>query len=574
MKKRNIALMVTIGVVLSGLSIPHASAKNNLPDFPSNVISAEKFNEKIGSPEFKSGLLTEPSSKDPESIVLDYFNANKNVYKFGKGSADASFKIISQEKDEFGNTIVRLQQMYNGVPVFGSTQVGHVNKKGVLTVVSGSVIPDLDKQANLNAVSKQNEKDIVSIAQKDLGYTPTYTQEPKVQLVVYTHEKTATYAYQVSLHFLSPKPGNYDYFIEAKTGKILNKYNKIQNPTKIKKEEASNKSVTIQESSLSPDLKTITGTATTGTGIGVLGDTKTLNMVKSTNGYYLQDNTRGKGIFTYNAKNNTTLPGSLWVEKTNKYTTASDRAAVDAHFYAGVVYDYYKKTFNRNSYDNNGAALKSTVHYDQNYDNAFWDGTEMVYGDGDGTMFTALSGGIDVIGHELTHAVTERTSNLTYQDEPGALNEAISDIFGTLIEFSYKGNKGNYDIGEDVYTPNIPGDALRSMSDPTKYGDPDNYTDRYTGTDDNGGVHTNSGIINKAAYLLAEGGTSYGVTVPGIGRDKLGKIYYRANTTYFTESTTFSQARAALMQAAADLYGSTSAEVNAVTLAYDAVGVE
>ena len=86
------------------------------------------------------------------------------------------------------------------------------------------------------------------------------------------------------------------------------------------------------------------------------------------------------------------------------------------------------KTFNRNSYDNNGAALKSTVHYDQNYDNAFWDGTEMVYGDGDGTMFTALSGGIDVIGHELTHAVTEHTSNLTYQDEPGALNEAISDI--------------------------------------------------------------------------------------------------------------------------------------------------
>ena len=112
------------------------------------------------------------------------------------------------------------------------------------------------------------------------------------------------------------------------------------------------------------------------------------------------------------------------------------------------------------------------------------------------------------------------------------------------------------------------------MSNPTKYGDPDNYADRYTGTDDNGGVHTNSGIINKAAYLLAEGGTSYGVTVPGIGKDKLGKIYYRANTAYFTESTTFSQARAALVQAAADLYGSNSAEVKAVTLAYDAVGVK
>ena len=574
MKKRKIALMVTIGITLSGLSISHTFAKNSPQNFPSNVISTEKFNEKIGSPEFKSGLLTEPSSKSPESIVLDYFNANKSVYKFGKESAEASFKILSQEKDTLGNTIVRLQQMYKGVPVFGSTQVGHVNAQGVLTVVSGSVIPDLDKQVNLDTVSRQSEKELISIAEKDLGYSPKYTQDPKVQLVVYTHEKTATYAYQVSLHFLAPEPGNYDYFIEAKTGRILNKYNKIQNPVKTKKESGSNKSANIQESASSPDLKTIIGTATTGTGIGVLGDTKTLNMTKNTNGYYLQDNTRGKGIFTYNAKNETTLPGSLWVEKTNKYTTTSDRAAVDAHFYAGVVYDYYKKTFNRNSYDNNGAVLTSTVHYDQNYDNAFWDGTEMVYGDGDGTMFTALSGGIDVIGHELTHAVTERTSNLMYQDEPGALNEAISDIFGTLIEFSYKGSKGNYDIGEDVYTPNTPGDALRSMSDPTKYGDPDNYADRYTGTDDNGGVHTNSGIINKAAYLLAEGGTSYGVTVPGIGRDKLGKIYYRANTTYFTESTTFSQARAALVQAAADLYGTDSPEVNAVALAYDAVGVE
>ena len=196
----------------------------------------------------------------------------------------------------------------------------------------------------------------------------------------------------------------------------------------------------------------------------------------------------------------------------------------------------------------------------------------MVYGDGDGTTFISLSGGLDVVAHELTHAVTSSSSNLVYQNESGALNEAISDIFGTLVEF-YKNNNPDYLIGEDIYTPGTANDALRSMSDPTKYGDPDHYSKRYTGTSDNGGVHTNSGIINKAAYLLAAGGTHYGVTVTGIGNDKVGAIYYRANTVYLTSSSTFSQARAALVQAAADLYGATSAEVNSVKKSYDAVGV-
>ena len=167
---------------------------------------------------------------------------------------------------------------------------------------------------------------------------------------------------------------------------------------------------------------------------------------------------------------------------------------------------YYKATFNRNSINDAGAPLKSTVHYGSRYNNAFWNGSQMVYGDGDGVTFTSLSGGIDVIGHELTHAVTEYSSDLIYQNESGALNEAISDVFGTLVEF-YDNRNPDWEIGEDIYTPGKAGDALRSMSDPTKYGDPDHYSKRYTGTSDNGGVHTNSGIINKQAYLLANGGT-------------------------------------------------------------------
>jgi thermolysin len=286
----------------------------------------------------------------------------------------------------------------------------------------------------------------------------------------------------------------------------------------------------------------------------------------------LQDNTRGGGVFTYDAKNRQQLPGSLWADADNVFNAAYDGAAVDAHFYAGKTYDYYKSVFNRNSYDNKGAALKSTVHYGRNYNNAFWNGSQMVYGDGDGSTFIPLSGGLDVVAHELTHAVTDFSSDLIYQNESGALNESMSDIFGTLVEF-HANNNPDYEIGEDIYTPGTPNDALRSMSNPAKYQDPDHYSVRYTGTGDNGGVHINSGIINKAAYLLAVGGTHYGVTVPSIGNAKVGAIYYRANTVYLTASSNFSQARAALVQSAADLYGAGSAEVNAVNKSYDAVGV-
>jgi bacillolysin len=179
---------------------------------------------------------------------------------------------------------------------------------------------------------------------------------------------------------------------------------------------------------------------------------------------------------------------------------------------------------------------------------------------------------LDVVAHELTHAVTDTTADLIYQNESGAINESMSDIFGTLVEYDTNNNP-DWEIGEDIYTPNQGGDALRSMSDPAKYGDPDHYSVRYTGTQDNGGVHINSGIGNKAAYLLSQGGTHYGVKVTGIGTDKTGAIYYRALTQYLTPSSNFSQLRSAAVQSATDLYGAGSAEVASVNAAYNAVGV-
>lgn len=530
---------LSIGLLFS--AIPHQEALA-----AKNVLSVEKYNKHKDSLEFKSGKLTDPSKQTAEDIILTFFDENKKSYKLERQKAKDSFTIQKESKDELGNTVLRLQQTYKGVPVWNSTQAVLIDAKGVLTVVSGTVEANLNTKLGKKAKKGISKSEAIKIAEADLGFTPAYEQSPESDLYVYANEGKADYVYKVNLKFLSPEPGNHNYFISVKTGKILNKYN---------------------------TLDEVTGTNSVGTGTGVLNNTVSLNTTLSNGQYYLQDNTRGKGIFTYNANNRSRLPGTLFSNTTNAFTASADKAAVDAHYYAGKTYDYYKSTFGRNSYDGNGTSLKSTVHYGSRYNNAFWDGTQMVYGDGDGTTFIPLSGGLDVVAHELTHAVTSSESNLTYQNESGALNEAISDIFGTVVEFKNQSAKADYLVGEDIYTPNISGDALRSMANPTLNGDPDHYSNRYTGTGDNGGVHTNSGIINKAAYLISAGGTHHGVTVSGIGIDKLGTIFYRANTTYLTSSSTFSQARAAVIQAASDLYGSSSAEVTAVKNAFTAVGV-
>ncbi|GGE70220.1 M4 family metallopeptidase [Priestia taiwanensis] len=569
MKKKGMVVALTVGLLGSSLAAPTLAEGNK--EVAPNVLSTKKFNEAVKSPEFVSGALTSPSSKKANDIILDYIDSKKAEYKLGSKSAKESFVVKSTEKDKLGNTIVRLQQVFNGVEVWGSTQVAHVNDKGVLTVVSGTVLPDLDKVEVLKQKPKTTAKQAVETAKKDLGLTPEFTSEPTVKAIVYKNGDNVSFAYVVGLNFLSPEPGRYEYFIDANTGKVVDKYNIIHNHGS---EDGEHKEGNVKEGETkNPVNVDVVGTTVNGTGTGVLGDTKSFKMVKSGAYYYLQDDTRGKGVHTFDAKNRTSLPGTLWRSTDTLLDAAYDRAAVDAHAYASQVYDYYKDVFGRNSFDNNGAILKSVVHYGRNYNNAFWDGTQMVYGDGDGTTFTSLSGGLDVIAHELTHAVTERTSNLIYRNESGALNESISDIFGTLLEF-HTNNNPDYLIGEDIYTPNTPGDAFRSMSDPTAYGDPDHYSKRFTGTGDNGGVHINSGIINKAAYLLAVGGTHYNVSVTGIGNEKMGQIFYRANTTYFTASTTFSQARAGLVQAAADLFGANSQEVNSVKQAFNAVGVQ
>jgi vibriolysin len=257
-------------------------------------------------------------------------------------------------------------------------------------------------------------------------------------------------------------------------------------------------------------------------------------------------------------------------------------AVVDkAYDNLGTFYNCFSQNFSRDSYNAAGAQLKLTVHYSTNYAGAFWDGTQMTCGDGDGINSGPLCNDPDVVIHEFTHAVTQFESNLTYSGESGALSEGLSDIFAAYCESwtrSWATDLDVWKIGEDVWTPGIEGDALRYMHAPTLDGaSKDYYPERYTGTSDSGGVHWNSGIANLAFKLLATGGThprgKTTVSVGGIGVQKAGAIFYRANRDLMTASTTFAQVKVYTEQAAATLHGSGSAEQASVTQAWLAVGV-
>ena len=308
------------------------------------------------------------------------------------------------------------------------------------------------------------------------------------------------------------------------------------------------------------------------------------------------------------------FPADLATDSDNVWT---DIPTVDAHAYIGWTYDYYFKRHGRRGLDNRDRPILTLVNglrRESGADptippdlfglfvvNAFWcgacgpDGVGLMYfGNGfpanvvfasTGQNWGFLAGSLDVAAHELTHAVTESTSNLIYLNESGALNESFSDIMGTSVEFFYQPvgaglGQADFVLAEDsVRTPSGAGlQGIRSMVNPIAFGDPDHYSIRFTGTDDNGGVHSNCGIPNHAFFLAVVGGTNRvsGQSVTGVGianMEQMEKVFYRAFTLLMPANSTFSTARAATIQAARDLYGATGPVVNAVTQAWTAVGV-
>ncbi len=286
---------------------------------------------------------------------------------------------------------------------------------------------------------------------------------------------------------------------------------------------------------------------------------------------------------TYTAKNESVLPGELLLENEQ---ISMDEVAQAAHENMRIVYDYFKNNFGRESYDNRGSPLVSTVHFQHQYNNSFWSDyhKELVFGDGDGFRWKPMAFALDIVAHELTHAIAAQTARFVYSEESGALDESFADVFAILIS---KGEKiTSWDIGEGVYTPYHEGDALRDLSAPPRFGQPDhidNYMKLAPGEipelhrNQAGYIHYNSGIPNKAAYLTIEGGTHYGIKVKGILRTKAEKIYYLALTAYLCSPTlsrwTFREARYALLNACRQLYGDRGPEYAAIRNAWAAVGL-
>jgi thermolysin len=451
--------------------------------------------------------------------------------------------------DDLNMAHTRVRQTVGGVPVWEGEAIVHLKSDGSLAALTDDLKDSLivTPQPNLSA------EDSIEIARKLYRGAKHLTESPKADLWIYRGKERDHLVYRVRMR---REDGSKNtalpvIFVDAQTGEKVFEYDNLQ----------------------------------TASGLSLYSGTVNIGTSGSGSAYYMEDLSRRVGTFTYN---NTTTTISRYTDPDNLWNSANQLAGVDAQYGATLTMNYFQNIHGRNGIDGNGGPgafaaatnggvglIGSVVHYSTNYNNAYWNGSFMTYGDGDGVNFSPLTT-IDICGHEMTHGVTQHTAGLVYSGEPGALNEAMSDIFGAMIERYARGETGNtWKIGEEAYTPgNGTGDALRYFTDPNAGGQPDWYPDRYTGAGDNGGVHINSGIANYAFYLMSKGGTTpRGYTVVGINADDMAKIWYRALTTYMTSGTDFAGARAATLNAAADLFNISSQEYDSVSNGWCAVGV-
>lgn len=473
-------------------------------------------NEKDGVPYYVTGNFGVAKASamglapvDAKATVQDALAAAAPIFRLH--AEDLAFSRMTV--DQAGQHL-RFQQMKNGLPVVNGEMVVHVDPKGNVFAVNGDARDAQSGMTQQTLVRPQIAADTAAaLASKE---TEALDKSAKTERLVYVRDSSdqIVLAHQVRVvgQAANGLPVNNLVYVDAKSGRIA---------------------------LVAPQVHTALSRK------------------------------------VYTANNGTSTPGTL---KRTEGQAATGDSALDTNYdLLGYVYDCYHTNFNRDSFDNAGATYISTVHYDTNYVNAYWDGTQMVYGDGDGVNSISLAIDADVTAHELTHAVTERTSNLTYSGQSGGLNEAMSDTFGAICQSWKTGTWSTaadiWKVGEYVWTPGISGDALRYMDDPAKDGDSLDWAPDESGQD----VHYTSGPPNLAFALLSKGGThprgkSTNV-VTGIGVQKAGQIWYVANTSIFTSSTTYEQAKTYTEQAATQIYGAGTAEVASVTSAWQAVGV-
>ncbi len=506
----------------------------------------------------------------PNESNLSMENWGGVVRKMGVYGSSSSWNIYNSLNDELGMTHYRIRHEFNGVLVHLSMGILHT-RNGKLVSINGDFVSEKqlegrqvleEAQALKRALAflpatkyyweDENQNEALRIA---TGHADT-TYFPKGVLNYCAKDFNLPGKHRLSYRFdvlaMEPLAGK-SIWVDAETGEIL----------------ASNDLI------LHTDVKASAVTKYSGT------KNITVDSLSATS-YRLRESGRGKGIETYDLKKGTNYAAAVDftdADKTwNNVNAAKDEVATDAHWGAEMTYDYFKGEHGRNSFDNNGAKILSYIHYSSNYNNAFWNGSVMTYGDGDGTTFTPLTA-LDVCGHEIAHAVTTNTAGLVYSYESGALNESFSDVFGQSIEIWARPSQWNWKIGEDI-TPS--GNGIRNMADPSAsgYNQPKFYkgVKWYTGAGDNGGVHYNSGVQNYWYYLLVAGasGTNekgWPFSISSLGLTKAGKIAYRNLSVYLTSSAQYADARTFSIMSAADLYGQCSNEVVQVTNAWWVCGV-
>lgn len=544
-------------------------------------------------------------------------NAKQLIRKNLKLSSDDELVKTKTEHDELGFTHEKYQQFFKGVKVEFGTYSVHA-KNGAIKTMNGelfsagklNITPSLSKETAFQRAISHTGAEHYLWEYPDAAKEMDNYKKPEGELVILAAKVIGTekahLAYKFDIYATQPISRGY-LFIDAHTGESLffnaiikhastfGHIGEVSNLNKITPEDIINSIF-------------VSGTAQTR-----YSGTRSIETTPSGSNYILSD--AGRKVYTRDAKNQ--APGNTYpyisnydefTDNDNNWTSSEhsankDDAALDAHWGAMMTYDYFNNEHSRNSYDGNGAQIRSYVHVDNNYDNAFWNGSVMSYGDGSSNgnegngNFDALTS-IDVAAHEIGHAICSNTADLAYQRESGGLNEGFSDIWGAAVEHFAKGN-GN-DLAPDA-TIWLIGDeidrrsgsaALRSMSNPKSLGQPDTYrgTNWIAATvaegcqtpsqqqNDYCGVHTNSGVLNHWFYLLTAGGSgsndnndSFNVT--RIGITKAAKIAYRTEANYLSSNSTFADARTAAITAATDLYGAGSQEVISTTNAWYAVGV-
>ncbi|WP_206065177.1 M4 family metallopeptidase [Nocardioides sp. JQ2195] len=474
------------------------------------------------------------------------------------------FKVTQTVVDADGSRHVRMDRTYRGLEVVGGDLVAHQDASGDLEGVSQTLPRALSLNTHATVGAAHAEKRaLASEAARSIRDAET---KGAPALVVDATTRTPHLAWRVMSagRQADGTPSRLATYVDARSGKVLRSEQQIINVE--------------------------------GEGRTLYSGSVSIPVTQSGSTYTLTDPVHGNGVTTdMGNRSDSFLCTLLGMGCTNGTTITStdnvfgngsnnDRqsAAADAVYGAAETWDYFESVHGRDGIFGDGSSAPSRVHYGNDYVNAFWDGEKMTYGDGDGVDFGPLVS-LDVSGHEMSHGVTEHTAGLTYSGESGGLNEATSDIFGTMVEFhaANSNDPGDYFIGEEFDLANHAG--FRRMDDPAKDGASQSCWSTSTKNVD---VHYSSGVGNHFFYLLAEGSgaktiggkahsspTCNGSTITGIGRDAAAKIWFRALDVYMTSSTNYAQARTATLNAAKDLYGAGSTQYATVAAAWSAVSV-